>query len=174
MASSLMARIAKAKTFAGGNIIKDGKYTFTVLRLFINNGHKGNCFIAEMRVDSAEQVNPKVVPNPVGSTASYVLNLDKNESAPGNCKAYVLALLGAKEEEVSTDELAATIEELVDEKTNPARGMRIKDETFSKIIQKGANAGKDFTGHRWEYVPQTAEQIAKQRAELDAAEAAAK
>lgn len=170
-ARDVFKKIAQAKaTGSGGNQIRDGRYEFTILKLLMEQKFTGMCFIAEFLVDAAQATEPGVETNPVGSTCGYVVNLDGNgkQSAPGNIKAFVLALLDKKDEDVTADDVADVLEKLVSA-AQPARGMRIGDETFRKTIQKGANAGKPFTAHRWKHVPgQTDEDVAKRRAELDA------
>lgn len=164
--TALFQKIAKSKASAGGNIIKDGKYLFCIHNLLIDAKFNGNMFIAEMEVIEAHQLLDDVEPNKVGTTASYVVNLDKNQSAGGNAKALVLALLNAKEDETSEEDFVESLQTLVS-KGQPARGMLIADETFRKPIRSGPNAGKPFTAHRWQYVEQTAEQIAARRARID-------
>jgi hypothetical protein len=163
-------KIANSRASGGGNQIKDGKYEFTVTKLLMEDKYTGCCFIAELLVDKAEASEPNIEPNAVGSTCSYVVNLDGSGklSAPGNIKAFVLALLGLKEDEVSADEVADYTEKLV-ASDQPGRGMKITDETYRKTIRGGANAGKPFTAHRWGHVAgQTEASVAARKAELDA------
>lgn len=166
MDNAILRKIAEAKASGGGNITKDGKYTFAVNAMMIEAKFNGTMFIVEHYVKSAEAVEPDVEPNKPGTICSIVYNLDKNVSAPGNTKAYVLALFGYKEDEVTQDEFVATLGELCGP-AQPARGMLIRTETFRKPIQKGPNAGKPFTGHRWQHVEQTEDQIATERKYLD-------
>jgi hypothetical protein len=178
--SDFFAKIAAANASGGGNYIRDGVYDLTVKSLKENRGHNGYSIIAEFQVDSAtpngemaltpdgKAVTDKpVVPNPVGSEASVVFNF-KHESAAGNVKALALALLaslGYTEAQVD----AAAIQALVSDK-NPCRGMRIKDATYRKPSK---STGKILVLNRWETVPQTPDDIAKRRKELDESKGAA-
>jgi hypothetical protein len=170
----LLERIARAKASKGGNIIRDGRYTLGILKMVIERLYSGNMFITEFLVLSADNMpgvlDDKGLPmtaNAVGTTCSYVLNLDKNESANGNVKSLVMALLGeTNEDNVNEQDFVETLTKLLDT-DQPARGMIIKAETFRKTIKKGANAGKPFTALRWEYVEESEAQIAARRAEFD-------
>lgn len=167
MNTAILSKIANAKATAGGNIIKDGKYLFTLMNIICEQKFGGTMFIVEMLVDEAQAVFPGVEPNKPGTMASYVVNLDKNVSAAGNAKAFVLALLGYKESDVAMDDdFIAALAELTSA-NQPARGMRIADETFRKEIRSGKNAGSPFTAHRWQRVDQTPEAIAKRRTEVE-------
>lgn len=106
----LAMRIAQSKATAGNAIIRDGVYLFEILKLLIQpNRKKEDMFIAEMLVRRNESTNEvdqrgmPVVPNAVGSSCSYSCNLVTNESADGNVKAFVLALVGIAEEEITYD-----------------------------------------------------------------------
>jgi hypothetical protein len=173
--AALMAKIAGAKASGGGNIIRDGNYTFEILNISLENKFKGATFVVDFKVieseatDAYDDKGQPVKPNAVGSTCGYVVNLDKNVSAAGNAKRLILALVGKAEDEVTPEEFVEALDYLTT-KAQPARGMRIKDRTFRKTIQSGPNAGKPFTGHAWEHVALSAEQIATNRAALDAAQ----
>jgi hypothetical protein len=171
----LLARIAKAQASVGGNIIRDGIYRFGILKMVLEQKFNGNMFIVEFKVlESAnvpdiidEKSGKPVLANGVGTTASYVLNLDKNIAAMGNAKSFVMALVDETDESSIDDEdFQMTLDALLG-KEQPARGMSIGDETFRKAIKSGANAGKPFVGHRWKHVEETEEQIAARRAEFD-------
>jgi hypothetical protein len=172
VARAIFQKIANSRASMGGNRITDGKYLFLIKKMLIEAKFDGTMFIVEFKVLAAEGILPDVQPNKVGTTASYVVNLDKNISAGGNAKAFVLGLLGYKEDEVAPADVEATLADLTDT-AQPARGMLIADETYRKPIRSGPNAGKPFTAHRWTYVGQNApEEVAKRRAELDAEEKA--
>jgi hypothetical protein len=167
---AIFQKIASAKASGGGNLIRDGRYEFTILKLLLEDKFNGTCFIAEMLVESAGEVEQGVEPNRVGSTCSYVVNFDGEGklSAPGNVKLFVLALLNKGEDELDADQIADITEKLV-APSQPARGMRIADETYRKTIRSGKNAGKPFTAHRWKHVDgQTDESINERRKQLDA------
>ena len=164
----LAERIAAAKATGGGNLITDGDYIFEVEKILLHAGYKGTSFIAEMRVVESEPTVEGVAPNKGGSAASLIVNLDKNpEMAPGNVKAFVLALLGLDESATSTEQFVGHLEGLLAD-AQPARGMLVADTTFRKKIQKGPNIDKPFTGHKWSHVPQTAAEVASRRAAQEA------
>lgn len=184
---ALLNKIARSRATKGGNNIKDGKYVFEIKKIIQEKKEDGEMFIVELGVVECEAqpgnferagkpVWPgvdgaiEVKPNPVGSSPSYVLNLDKNKSAGGNVKAFVLALVDgedfSEEDEKAVADFVATVDELIGP-TQPARGMLIYDETFRKKIKGGDNAGQPFVGHNWQHVEQTGEQIAERRAKLD-------
>lgn len=171
----LLARIAKAQASIGGNIIRDGIYTFGIFKMVLEQKFNGNMFIVEFKVlesqsypDIVDEKSGKpVTANGLGTTCSYVLNLDKNIAAMGNAKSFVMALVGETDEgSIDEEDFQQTLDALLS-KDQPARGMAIGDETFRKPIQKGPNAGKPFTGHRWKHIEETEEQIAARRAEFD-------
>jgi hypothetical protein len=184
----LLAKIAKASASKGGNNLKDGCYKLTILNILLEAKTDGNMFIVEFMVDESRAIpgmyelggkavwqceNAKeVVPNAAGTQANYVLNLDKNKSAPGNIKAFVLELMGETEDTATEEDVESTLGELIS-KAQPARGMRIDDETFRKKIKSGENAGKPFVGHNWSHVKMTSDEVAARRATLDKADAQA-
>jgi len=166
---SVFQKIASAQAFQGGSWIRDGRYVLQVKKIECGQKFSGNHFIVEFVVVSCERTEPFADPNPVGSLCSWVLALDKNLSAPGNAKTFILALLGY-DGEVSVDDLVATIDEITGDK-NPAKGMLIHDETFRKptkaqMASKEADRSKLFLGHRWSNIKQTDEEIAARRAEM--------
>ena len=185
--ASIFKKIATSRASKGGNHIKDGKYRFLVKKVLQEKKEDGEMFIVELQVVTSENVPGQfekagkpvwpgiegaveVKANPVGSSPSYVLNLDSNKSAGNNAKAFVLALYDGEdfdeEDEEAVADFVETVDELVGE-MQPARGMLIDDETFRKKIKGGKNAGEPFVGHNWTHVPQTPEEIAQRRAKLD-------
>lgn len=186
---ALLGKIARAKATKGGNHIKDGEYLLEVVKILLETKEGGECFIVEFNcleskgypgnfevagqacwpgVEGAVEVKP----NAVGSSPSYVVNLTKQASAPGNVKAFTIALVGGEDfSEESTESVAdfvATLDELVGS-TQPARGMLIRAATLRKPIKGGPNAGKPFVGINWSHVEQSGEDIAARRAVLDKA-----
>jgi hypothetical protein len=176
----ILMRIAKAQASNGGNYIRDGIYTFCVAKIILDQKQNGNMFIVEFKVLESqnipgivdEKTGKPVLANPVGTMCSMALNLDTNKSAVGNAKAFVLALLGEDEANVTDEEFEEALGHLID-KDQPARGMKIANETFRKAIKGGANAGKPYVGNRWQNIDETAEQIAARRAWLDGVDASA-
>jgi hypothetical protein len=174
MSKGAFAKVAGASATGGGNNIRDGVYKLLVESLVVQNGHSGECFIAEFRVLEAtangavnEQGQP-VIPNAVGSTCSMVCNLTKHESAAGNAKAFVvgaLAGLGYTEAQITPDVMGHICSE-----HNPLRGLAVIDETYvgvNKGRSNPANAGKKLTLNKWKPIQQTEDDVKTQRAYLD-------
>lgn len=172
---ALLKKIAEAKTNAGGNIIKEGKYLLEIEKIILEQMNSGMCFIVEFHVLEAMKINPAVEPNAIGSKCSMVVNLDGagKLSAPGNIKSFTLALLGFTEDPAkvtptcqlaTVPEIMETVDELCAE-SNPGKGMLIAGETFSKLTR---TEKKPFVGVNWSRVNQTADEIAKRRAAQEA------
>jgi hypothetical protein len=147
VSEAIAKQIAASKATKSGNFVKVGKYLFEVKAITAEKKFKGDMFIAEMKVLEATQTDAKHTPNPVGSEASYIVNLGQL-SGPGNVKAFIMALFNVPEEQVT----AEVIGELCSDK-NPAKGMKIRDEAFEKP-QKN-DPSKMFTYHRWEHVAES-------------------
>ena len=171
-------QVASSKADQSGNWIKPGaKYLWEVLNILMYGGNGGNFYIAEMICRESVPTGEKdrngkdYVPNAVGSTASYSVNLSdpKQKSAMGNVKKFVMDLFGEPESEVSSDVIFQTLAK-TDEKgevvaPSVCRGMLIRDEAWNK--PQKTDPSKDFTHHRWTAVTQTDEEIAARKAELD-------
>jgi len=147
----LAAKAANAKANQNGNFIKPGKYLFEIQKLIAEKKHKGNMFIVEFKVLESAQTDPKHSPNPAGSSASYVVNLD-NDSGPGNMKAFIMAVLEEPECNVTTDAIVEVLSA-----SQPLRGLRVRDEAYEKPMR--SKPGEMFTYHRWEAVPLTDEDL---------------
>lgn len=146
MNRSIAEQIANAKANRSGNIIRDGRYLFEVVAVTADKKFKGNMFIAELKVLEAIKTHAAIEPNSVGSTVSYIVNLDdKMGLGIGNAKSFLMGLFGVSEEEISVDVIC----EVASEK-QPAKGMHIRDEAFSK--PKQSKPTESFTHHRWEHV----------------------
>lgn len=170
-------RIAASQANRGGNYIKaGGRYLWEVLNIIYHTGNGGEFYIAELlcreSVATGEvgRDGKALVPTPVGSSASYCVNLSdpKQKSAGGNVKSLIMALFGVSEAEVTTDVIAETISETDKQgkvtRVTPCRGMLLRDEAWNK--PQKANASKDFTHHRWTTVEQTEAEIKARVAEL--------
>lgn len=177
----VFAQIANSKASGGGTYINDGKYLFEIRRLILEKMHTGICFVAELIVRESEpvevpadlqkptEIGKPILPNKVGAEVSVVFNMTKQESAAGNAKALLLAIDGTPESDVDPAQFAAMIKRTCS-KEQPFRGALVRDVTFRKPIQKGPNAGKPFTGHKWATVEQTIPEIQARRAALDRAD----
>ncbi len=142
--SAIFKKIAEAKANGGGNMLKDGDYVLEVERLLIEKKFGGTFWISEFRVVEAIPVTPTVDPNKVGTQASWVCNLEKNLSAPGNLKSFILALYNEDEANATPDDLSVAIGEAVSDK-QPAKGLKIRMSTF----HKPSRAGKDLLLYKW-------------------------
>ena len=170
---AVLAKIAEAQATGGGTAIRDGRYRFEILNLLLEQKYTGMCFIAELKVVNAEKVFEDIEPNKPGTTCSYVVNLDGagKLSAPGNIKAFVLALLGDNGD-VSNQEFQNYLASLV-EPSQPARGMHLDSSTWRKFSRSGKNTTADAKGrppmvmNSWTYVEQTDAEVKARRAELD-------
>ena len=100
---SVWAKIAEAKEFRSGVHITPGKYKFEVQRMLMQAGHRGVCFIAELLTLESVKTEAAYEPNPKGSTASFVVNLTKNEYGAGNVKSFVKAVAGLHDEAFDPD-----------------------------------------------------------------------
>lgn len=164
--AAALKKIAQSKAAGGGNYILDGRYVFAIKNVILKEGHKGVSFITEFFVMEAQPAAYEVAGktpafNPVGSECSFIANMSK-ESGPGNIKAFVLALLGLKEEEVTPEDFEKTLDELLG-KDNPVRGYVIGCTTFRKVTRDG----KDITLPNWSTLENDAEAVAGRRALID-------
>lgn len=178
------SKITTATTSGGGTPIRDGIYKFLVERAFMNNGHNGECFIAELRVlesssnGATDDLGKPVIPNPAGSQASLVCNITKYDAAAGTAKKFITAAL---------EGLGYTLETLGDRiaqaqgrqkgsaedaiayvcsESNPLHGVMVHDQTYQSL-NKGryntANAGKKMTNHNFGHIQQDEAAVQAQR-----------
>lgn len=176
MALDVFQKIANSRASGGGNYIRQGKGRLIVKSLTLPTLYGGDTFIAEFMVKNSESIpgatdnktgKPEFA-NPSGTTVSYVQQLDKFESAPGNVKGFILKLDGSDDD----GDFAGLLKTYVNEDpkagaVNPAKGFEIDYETFLGSVKKGANAGKPITLVRWSHVDVTPEQVAANIAALD-------
>jgi hypothetical protein len=171
--SAMFGKIATAKPTLGSSIIKDGRYILEIDKLMIETKTGGTFFIAEMIVREAQPLVEGVQPNAVGSKASYVQNLDKHQSAPGNVKAFLLSLYDEKEpgDPLEAAKFSAEFANAVEfsvGNSQPAKGMLIACETYHKLTRDGK---KDLTLYRWTPVPaNSATEVQARRQALESAE----
>jgi hypothetical protein len=177
MSKAIIKKIAKARATGGGNYIKQGKGVLIVKSISLEELYNGDTFIAEFLVKSSESMPDAVdangkpeLANPAGTSCSYVQQLTKFESAPGNVKGFLEKLDGCEGE--SDEEFEGLLETYINKdpkagEVNPARGFEIAYETFQRPIQKGKNAGKMITLVRWTHVDLDQDQVDANRALLD-------
>ena len=178
--ADIAKKVADAKASGSGNHIRPGRGILMVKEMkYDAKGHKGEKFIAELRVVESVSIAGRtdkegkpVLANEPGSTVSFVQLFDQHkETAFPNTKAFFLALYGEKEEEISGEDLAGAILAACNGSKQPTRGMLIKYETVDKVTKKDVA----IIVPKWEYVPnQSEETIAKNRAWLDGVEKAEK
>lgn len=150
---NLAAKAAMAKATQGGNFIKPGGYLFEIQKLIADQKRGGNMFIVEFKVLEATKTDPTVDPNPVGSSCSYVVNLDK-DSGPGDMKKFIMVALDEPEDQITTE---AIVEVLKPEQ--PLQFFTIRDEAYQK--PKKSKPTEMFTHHNWQNVPVDAEALKK-------------
>lgn len=203
-ARAIWGRVRKSKaTGKQSENLEAGKYILGVLQIISRvTEMKGLVFIAKMLVlkseyhgavdpDTIVDGKPKVLtPAPVGVVRGYVQLLDKyRDTAPGNVKAYMLALVGLTEEDGDTMEnveidgktLQMSKLEIIGEgaagEDQQARGMLIRCETRMAKVKKGDRAGKHNHYPQWDHVGDekdatefggnSDEDVARRRAEWD-------
>lgn len=168
MSKALFEKIANAQTFENGVWLNPGSYMLEVQKILAEKKRKGNMFIVEFNVLEAVQTDPQVKPNPVGTRASLVINLDK-DSGPGNAKEFAASLADepgwTKKYENPADAQAANASAFEGLATmcsdaQPFKFFRIRDEANNKPTR----AGGVFTAHHWQHVPPSDEEIAKIKA----------
>lgn len=166
LSPSLQKKIAEAKATAGGTPLADGNYVLEVEQVLVAQKYKGVFFTLEARVVESEAVRKDVEPNMPGSSCTPIhCNLDTNESAPGNMKACIFALLGLGPE--TSNEVYLKEVERVTSEAQPLRGALVCAETYRKTTQKGPNAGKEGCYPKFIHVEQTEAEIAARRKVLD-------
>lgn len=165
------SQIAAASASGGGTYIADGVYKLMVEKMFekrsTHAGGSGLSFITEFRViESAPHPDyPDVKPNAVGTTCSVVCSVQKHASAMGNVKAILLGLLGAfgyTEDMIGPEQIQSAFN------SDELKGILVENTTYRKAIKTGVNAGKPITLNKWTSIEQTEEDVARQRADLEA------
>lgn len=172
----LFAKIGNSQASLKEDVFRDGKGVVMIRELICKRFFKGNTFVARTKVMTSASKGDKnakgepVEPNAAGSCVGWPQLLDQHASAPGNVKAFVLALLGYNEKDVKSAEFAEALTRLIS-KEQPGRGMLIGYETYQQATRSGPNIGRVNTYVRWVHVPKTAgndpKEIAARRAELD-------
>jgi len=191
------ARLASTKTFGSGNYLNPGKGVLVVTALKAGTRpeyHNGDTAVGEFVVLECEgftgivDENGKAKPtgNPVGSTVANVHHLEQNsEVAWPNLLGMLRGIFGndMSEEGIaasaaefsktsgkpqsSEDEFARIFDYLTG-KDQPARGMLVGYSTVEKKTKKG----QMITAIKWESLDtlNSAEEVARRRAQLDAAQ----
>jgi hypothetical protein len=144
MVRGIAKKIAEAKARGGGNFLNPGKGVLIVKAL--KDGTKpefyaGETFVAELLVEKCEGFSgqldekgkEKPAGNAIGSTASYVQQFEEYpDTAFGNTKTFLLALLGETEESLA----ASAAENAKRYATDPAFKQQLDHfmlKTFSEV-----------------------------------------
>jgi hypothetical protein len=167
-ADSIAGKIASAKASNGGNFLKDGRYKLEIKALKLEKLYAGLTFIAELGVVESAPVRDDVIPNAVGTTASYIQQLDKREqTAYPNTKAFLLAAADEDESAISAEEFTAFINDATGAK-QALKGVLISCETFRKFTKDGKT---EMTLPRFTAIKQTDAEVAGRRKALEGAAA---
>lgn len=169
----------------GGNFFRQGHGTAIVnLLKYDPTANEGPTSIMEFMIETVTphpgaidfQTKQPEKPNYPGEFVSWAQKLQKHKSAPGNVKAFYLALLGAEEPAESEPaeklaQFAAQFEAAVANAIahhQPCKGMRVNFRTRQATIRSGNNQGTDITVPMFSFVPdQKPEEIAARRLMLD-------
>ena len=144
---AIAEQIAQSKASTGGNYIKPGKYLFEIGLCLAEKKFGGNMWITELVVLESLKTDPAKDPNGVGTSCSFVTNLDK-AAGPGNAKAFCMAAYNVEEEEINVDVLEETAGA-----AQPLKFMRIRCEAYDKPVR--SKPGSVFTATKWEHVAPT-------------------
>ena len=171
MSEDILDRIANARATENYNRIKKGRYEWIVERFYMEKKRNGMCLIPELRVVSSVKTDPNEDPDPVGTTVSTAWNITTQpDSAPGNVKAFILAVAGLDQSALTPAQVKDLTNEAISA-AQPFRGMRVNGETVTRINQgkkNPNNRGQEMVIPNFKHVPgQTAESVAKNRAALD-------
>ncbi|QDE98318.1 hypothetical protein [Myxococcus xanthus] len=157
MSNAALARIATAQATLGAQYLKAGRYRLEVQSIRTKDGFKGLSAIAEVKVVSSERTQANIEPTRPGLIASYVENVsDAKKNGGGRFKAFLMALAGAEEHEVSQDFIAKFTE------ANQAGAFLLVDcDVFPKTLpEKEGRPGKVIEGYRWSNVSLTDAELA--------------
>lgn len=157
-------KVAAAAPSFGSDWIKDGIGVLTVKTVLLEQKRAGAMFIVNFIVKEVKPKDGKPT-NTVGSGASWSVNLSTNDSAAGNVKSFVMALMGVADDPAFAETFAELVNDDPTHKTlpyQPARGYDIGFETFHKETKKGA----DFMGINWHNVLNPEADVAARRATL--------
>lgn len=141
-ASQIFKTIANAKINNGGVYFLPGTYEVSVCKAFLMTSRKGTPLI----VVEAEVLSTDVPSRPVGTRASWVVNMTQ-DAAASNIKSFIAAAIGINpgdqnrvDEEVTPDFVEQAFSD-----DNPLEGVKLRLQC-STIKTK---AGTDFTRHMW-------------------------
>ncbi|AGC44559.1 hypothetical protein MYSTI_03247 [Myxococcus stipitatus DSM 14675] len=156
MSNAAYARIATAQAAVGAQYLRSGRYRLEVQSIRTKDGFKGLSAIAEVKVVTSERTQATEPTRP-GLVTSYVENLsDTKKNGGGRFKAFLMALAGAEEHEVTPGFIAKFTE------AKQAGAFLLVDcEVFPKTLpEKDGRPGKVIEGYRWSNVSPTDAELA--------------
>lgn len=161
---NLFAGLRDAKTFERGVWLREGFYEVRVKRaLFKKTRAKGDAFILEFTIEKSNYDDAKkkaiaafgnqpfdmvglekLLPNQIGTTASWYQSLKDIDIGFGALKGFAASILGQKPED---PEFIAAVEGFMDSVVNDGalNGMLIPVEAVTVKTKKD----EDFTLHKW-------------------------
>ncbi|WP_408888703.1 hypothetical protein ACJ2CR_29470 [Myxococcus faecalis] len=153
MSNSVLARISTAQAAIGAQYLKAGRYRLEVQSIRTKDGFKGLSAIAEVKVVTSERTQPHTESTRPGLIASRS-NTKKNGG--GRFKAFLRALAGAEEHEVTPDLLAKFTEA-----KQPGAFLLVDGDVFPKtLLEKDGRPGKVIKGYSWSDVSPTGVELA--------------
>ena len=182
--AALLKKMAAAKAAGGGgNKVRDGQYVLVVKALKIEEGFKGQRFVADFYVKSSKKIPVQsakngamvdVEPNPAGSFVSVVQMLTKHEGAMERVKRMLLTLVGHTEETCSDEDYLDTLDFFTGgteaqvagtEDPNPAAGLEIGMSTYRTLTK----AQLEITALDWQTLETSDEAVVLNRSLMDSA-----
>lgn len=142
-ASKIFKQIAASKVSTGGVYFVPGNYLVSVAKAFLMTSRKGS----HLAIVECEILESDVAERPVGSRASWVVNMSQ-DAGPGNVKAFIAAAIGISPSDTNRVDAEVTEEFCAEAfgETNPLEGVKLK----LQCSQVKTRAGTDFTRHFWE------------------------
>lgn len=148
--AELLKAISESTASGGGNYFRDSRGKVVVKKTALESGFNGDRFVIEFIVVSSAPVSVvamtdqngqtkgaklNIEPHAVGDSVSevYMLGDPRKDPGFGKSKAFILALLNLNASEVTSGEIAETLDEM--DKTNGARGMVI-DYCTRRLVTK--------------------------------------
>lgn len=146
--SDPLDNIENVHSGGGGNFFDTGLFRVLVTGIRRQRSRKGDDLIfvdCEVKASSNGNFMP-------GSTASWCLNLTRQDSAVGDFKLFVAIASSAKlGEHVDESEVKSEDAKLATSDAQPLAGIELKLECWTKP-QKG-DPSKSFTKHTWSVLP---------------------
>lgn len=160
----------KSRAGGGGDDLRDGVYVMVTEKTEAFSGNNGDQIAIVARVISAEAdpAHPNVKPNAVGSSVRWILNFTDNrtkEVAPKNWRAFLEALDGCGQNALSGEKIAEYTNAIAAD-PQAFRGVRFRCTSYRRPKKNKPN--EESVLANYQFVQQTGEEVAAQRAALDA------